>query len=478
MTDTSLTDKSTPAIWWVRRDFRLSDNPALVAAAHAGPVVPVFVCDGTVAGLGAAPKWRMGLGLAHLLSVIEAQGGRVILRAGDARVVIPALAQELGATSVHWSRAYDAEAIERDTEVKALLKGAGVAAESHAGHLLHEPWTVETKTGGYYKVYSPYWRTVSERPVDEPLPAPDVVWASTDMESDALDDWALDAAMDRGADVVAAHVCVGEVAARERLSRFIDARMEAYKRRRDYPAEPACSGLSENLTYGEISPRTIWHAAHSAMAEGESGAEHFLKELVWREFAYHLLFHEPDLPHENHRKGWDGFPWDQDAQSAEVKAWQQGRTGVDFVDAAMREMYVTGTMHNRARMIVASYLTKHLLVDWRIGRAWFEDCLIDWDVAANAMGWQWVAGCGPDAAPYFRIFNPDGQAEKFDPQGAYRCAWIAEGQAAPPDTALRYFDAIPRAWDMHPDAPRPDPVVGLKEGRERALAAYSAHRDG
>lgn len=467
-----MSDPTAPAIWWIRRDFRLSDNPALTAAAKAGRVVPVFICDETVEGLGAAPKWRLGLGLEHLIGTLEGAGATVVLRAGDARVVIPALAEELGAASVHWSRAYDKDAIARDTDVKSTLKARGVEAKSHAGHLLHEPWTVETKTGGYYKVYSPYWRAVKDVDVGPALPKPEVTWARVETESDALEDWALGAAMKRGADVVADHVHVGEEAARARLAAFITHHVDDYKAKRDFPAAPVCSGLSENLTYGEISPRAIWHAGARAMAEGAKGAEHFLKELVWREFAYHLLYHEPDLPTENHREGWDSFPWREDERLAEVKAWKQGRTGVDFVDAAMREMYVTGTMHNRARMIVASYLTKHMMVHWRVGRAWFEECLIDWDPASNAMGWQWVAGCGPDAAPYFRIFNPDGQAEKFDADGTYLRAWIAEGQSAPTKTALSYFDAIPKSWPMSASDPRPDPIVGLKEGRERALAAY------
>ncbi|MBU0645595.1 MAG: DNA photolyase family protein [Alphaproteobacteria bacterium] len=458
------------SIWWIRRDFRLYDNPSLVAAAASGAVVPVFVFDDTVADLGAAPKWRMGLGLAHLIARIEALGGRVILRSGPASEVLLGLAKEVGAKDVYWNRLYDKAAIARDTAVKSALKAAGIKAQSSNGHLCFEPWTVETKTGGYYKVYTPFWKTVRERDVADLLPAPDVTWPQEWPASEALVDWQMGAGMQRGAEVVLPHCQIGEAAALARLDAFIEHRVEAYKAKRDFPAEPVCSGLSENLTYGEISPRRIWHAGWRAMEAGAAGAEHFLKELVWREFAYHLLYHEPDLAHRNHREGWDGFDWRGESDDAE--AWRRGRTGVRFVDAAMREMYVTGVMHNRARMIVASFLTKHLLTDWRIGRAWFEDCLMDWDPAANAMGWQWVAGCGPDAAPYFRVFNPEGQAEKFDADGAYLRAWIAEGQVRPSATAVSYFAAVPKSWRLSPKDTYPVPIIGLKEGRERALAAY------
>ncbi|WP_226553600.1 cryptochrome/photolyase family protein [Celeribacter naphthalenivorans] len=460
------------SIWWIRRDFRLDDNPALVAAAKAGQVVPVFIRDDTVDGLGAAPKWRLGLGLDHLMVRIEELGGKVVLRHGSAKDQLLQLVDELGATSVYWNRLYDKAAIARDTEVKSALKEAGVEAQSSNAHLLFEPWTVATKTGGYYKVYTPFWKSVRDHPVPEPLARPEITWPETFPDSDALEDWQLGAAMRRGAEVVLSHCHIGETAARARLSAFLQHHANDYKARRDFPAEPVCSGLSENLTYGEISPRRIWFAGWQAMEEGAKGAEHFLKELVWREFAYHLLYHEPDLPEQNHREGWDNFPWRQDNKDAE--RWRQGRTGVRFVDAAMREMFVTGVMHNRARMIAASYLTKHLLTDWRVGLRWFEDCLIDWDPASNAMGWQWVAGCGPDAAPYFRIFNPDGQAEKFDAEGTYLRRWIAEGEARPTKTALSYFQAVPKSWELSPEDAYPEPVASLKEGRENALAAYES----
>jgi deoxyribodipyrimidine photo-lyase len=452
--------------------MRLADNPALCAAARAGDVIPVFIRDASVDDLGAAPKWRLGLGLAHLMDQIKALGGDVLLRSGDAREVLLQLAQDTGAQAVYWSRLYDADAIARDTEVKSTLNAHGIEAKSSSGHLLFEPWSVATKQGGFYKVYTPFWNAVKHRDPAPTMGMPVIKFASF-TQCDVLEDWHLGAAMNRGADVVLPHTHVGETAAQTRLAHFIDTHVGHYKARRDFPAETVCSGLSENLTYGEISPRQIWQAGHRALAEGAAGAEHFLKELVWREFAYHLLFHNPDLPTVNFRPKWSDFPWRGDGHSTDVARWKQGQTGIRFVDAAMREMYVTGTMHNRARMIVASYLTKHLMTDWRIGRAWFEECLIDWDPAANAMGWQWVAGCGPDAAPYFRIFNPDGQAEKFDKAGAYVTRWIAEDAVTPSETALSYFDAVPKSWALEHTAPYPDPIAPLGDGRVRALEAYA-----
>ena len=464
-----------PTILWLRRDLRLSDNPALIAACEdGGPVFPLFIHDDSVASLGAAPKWRLGLSLAALARDLEARGSRLILRRGPAREVLASLVEETGARAVHWSRLYDAQAIARDSEIKTMLKARGIDAVSHNGHLLFEPWTVQTGSGGYYKVYSPMWRAVKDREVAEPqaapqhLPAPET-WPA----SDRLDDWHMGAGMARGAAVCRPYQCVGETAAQERLGAFVTERIGAYGTARDRPGEAGTSNLSENLTYGEISARQCWHAGLRALHEGVGDAEAWIKELVWREFAYHLMYHTPQILERNWRPEWDAFPWLEDEDEG-VLRWKQGRTGILFVDAAMREMYVTGRMHNRARMNVASYLTKHMMHHWRIGMDWFADCLTDWDPASNAMGWQWAAGCGPDAAPYFRVFNPETQLKKFDPEGAYARRWIAEGQARPGADALSFYEAIPESWGLSPRDPYPAPLVGLAEGRKRALAAYEA----
>jgi deoxyribodipyrimidine photo-lyase len=272
--------------------------------------------------------------------------------------------------------------------------------------------------------------------------------------------------MRRGADVVARSAGIGEGAAQTRLSDFLAGPVGPYKEARDFVGQNATSNLSENLAWGEISPRRIWAASERALQEGAAGAEHFRKELVWREFAYHLMHHTPHILTLSWRAEWQDFPWRGDCDDAE--RWRRGQTGQDFVDAAMREVYVTGRMHNRARMIVASYLTKHLMVDWRVGQAWFDQVLTDWDVASNAMGWQWVAGSGPDAAPYFRVFNPETQAEKFDADGRYRRHWLTGAGA----DAFRA--AVPMSWEMTDK--RPKPIVDLATGRARALAAYGARK--
>ncbi|MFD2741113.1 cryptochrome/photolyase family protein [Sulfitobacter aestuarii] len=469
MSDTS------PILLWFRRDLRLSDHAALSAACGSTrPVIPLFIHDEQVAALAAAPKWRLGLGIEALARSFGEKGSRLILRReDDALAVLRALLKETGASALYWTRAYTPAEIERDSTIKEALQEEGIEARSFGGHLMFEPWEVETKAGSYYKVYTPYWNAVKNRDVAEPRSTPKEIRAPQKWpESDALEDWEMGAAMDRGAAIVRPFVQLGEQAAQSRLGNFIAHIIEDYDKTRDFPGEDGTSQLSENLSLGEISPHQCWHAGRRAMEEGKRGAETFLKELVWREFAYHLMYHSPRILSENWREKWGSFPWKDDARAAEVRAWKKGRTGIPFVDAAMRELYVTGRMHNRARMIVASYLCKHLMTDWRIGQKWFEECLIDWDPANNAMGWQWSAGSGPDATPFFRIFNPLSQQEKYDPDGAYVERWIAEGHEEPHADALAFFDAIPHHWTMLPKNDYPAPVVAHEEGRAEALAAY------
>lgn len=466
-----------PVLLWFRRDFRVSDHPALAAATATGrPVIPVFVHDECVEALGAAPRWRLGLAAEYFAAKLQGIGSRLVFRRGAAADVLAELAQETGAAAVYWSRGYDPASVGRDTGVKQRLKEQGLEARSFSGHLLFEPWTVANKSGSFFKVYTPFWNSVRGRDVGTVVPpvaglrAPDH-WP----DGDRVADWAMGAAMDRGAAVVRPHLAVGEDAALDRLHQFLDERVEGYRANRDFPARPATSRLSGNLTYGEISPRQIWHAAQAALQRGAVGAEHFLKELVWREFAYHLAFHTPRIVSANWRPEWDGFPWRGDNDDAE--AWRRGMTGEPLVDAGMRELYVTGTMHNRVRMVAGSYLTKHLLTDWRIGRDWFADCLVDWDPASNAMGWQWVAGCGPDAAPYFRVFNPQTQAEKFDSDGAYRRRFLMGWDGSRHRDAEAFFTAVPRKWRLSVGSALPDRRIALSDGRQAALAAYRSFRD-
>lgn len=467
------------SILWLRRDLRLIDQPAWhVALEKPGPVWPIFILDPLIESTyGAAPKWRLGESLHSLAASLEKQNSRLLFRRGDALEILRSLIRETGAKHVVWSRLYDLQSIERDEAVRVGLNTHGVAVHQVNSSLLFEPCNVRTQTGGFYQVYTPFWRAVEHREVSSSLGAPADLSSPQDWPgSDSLSDWKLGAEMYRGAAVVSRFARVGEQAAYERLEHFIENSIDRYKSERDYPGRKITSKLSENLTYGEISPRMIWHAGKHAWEEtgNKEDAEHFLKEVVWREFAYHLLYHTPHIVNKNWRPQWDNFPWREDNEDAE--AWRRGMTGIEIVDAAMREMYVTGTMHNRTRMLAASFLTKHLMTGWKIGEQWFRECLIDWDIAANAMGWQWTAGSGPDAAPYFRIFNPKLQAERFDPDHSYRDRFIAEGRLSPHEDALSYFEALPKSWVLSPHRPYPAPIIDLGEGRKRAMEAYSRYR--
>ena len=470
------TKRPGPTILWLRRDLRLGDHPGWTVAVEAGPVIPVFIRDPLFDEMtGAAATWRMGRALETLGQTLVSRGSALILRTGEAQDCLADLIRETGATRVVWSRAYDSRSIARDTHIKTWLRGIEVEPVSVNAHLLHEPWTVETGTGGYYKVYTPFWKAVRGRDVPSALPEPsDLCPPNLWPRSENLETWQMGLALHRGAAILERHVCVGERAAHDRLERFIEGSIHRYASGRDFMGQTATSRLSENLTYGEISPRQAWHAGFQATVTHGAEAETFLKELVWREFAYHLLYHTPRIETENWRAEWNSFPWL--GENAGAERWKRGISGIEIIDAAMRELYVTGYMHNRTRMLTASLLTKHLMTHWTIGEAWFRDCLVDWDVAANAMGWQWAAGCGPDAAPYFRVFNPATQAEKFDPDRAYRDRWLAEGRSDPHADALSYFEAVPKSWGLSVDDPYPAPVVDLAVGRQRALDAYAARK--
>ena len=464
----------SPTIMWFRRDLRLQDHAALTAAvAKGGPVIAVFICDELVESLGAAPKWRLGAGVAALQLALEAKSTRLILRRGPALSVLTALVAETGADAVYWQRAYDPKSQLRDTEIKEAMVANGLEAKSFKGHLLFEPWTVQTKVGGFFKVYTPLWNSVRNRDVPDLLVEPAKIPPPDSFPiSENLEDWQLGHQMQRGRKIVSQYARVGAARAQARLDEFTQGSLQNYNINRDIPGEDGTSKLAENLSLGEITPAQCWHAGRAELDRGNAGAEVFLKEIVWREFAYHLLHHTPDILVKNWKPAWDSFPWSEDESSSNFFAWKSGGTGLEFVDAAMRELYVTGTMHNRGRMIVASYLTKHLMTHWRLGQAWFGQCLIDWDPASNAMGWQWAAGSGPDAAPYFRVFNPETQIEKFDSDRRYRRSWIAEGQQNPPLSALQFFDAIPPSWSLSHKNNYPKPIVTAKEGREKALSYY------
>lgn len=446
-------------LMWFRDDLRLADNPALHAAREED-LVCVYILDEEspeVRPPGGAAKWWLHHSLVSLAQSLAQHGIPLILRRGPAERLLPILVEEAGANRVVWNRRYGPERA-LDARIKERLQARGHAAESFPGNLLFEPWTVRSGQGTPYRVFTPFWHNLLDRPAPPaPLPAPPGIRAAPHQPaSDLLASWQLLPVSPDWAGGLARRWLAapapgttsagpGESGAATRLERFLTARVEEYAGRRDVPAASATSELSPHLRWGEISPRQVWHRTGSA-----HGSAAFLAELGWREFAWHTLFHNPDLTTRNLAPRFDAFPW-REHDARELGAWQQGRTGVPLVDAGMRELLETGHMHGRVRMVTASYLTKHLLTDWRVGEEWFWDTLVDADRASNPFNWQWVAGSGWDAAPYFRVFNPVLQAKKFDPDGAYTRRWA-------------------------PSSTEHEPVIDLAVGRERALAAYAQIR--
>ncbi len=435
-----------PTIVWLRNDLRLADNPALTAAAERGAVVLVYVLDDEspeVRPLGAASRWWLH---GSLRSLCTAAQGNLMLRKGPTEAVIPALVAEVGADAVYWNRRYGA-AREIDARLKSSLRGDGLDAQSFQANLLFEPWTVTTGDGNPFRVFTPFWKAARETAVRAPLPAPHVEWATA--ESDDLESWQLLPTRPDWAAGLRESWHPGEEGAHDQLESFATERLADYHRR-DEPAVDATSRLSPHLSFGEISPFQIWERMHGDLApDASKNVAKFLSEVGWREFNANILFHRPTLAEKNYRPAYDAFPWSAPAPE-ELTAWQQGRTGIPIVDAGMRELWHTGYMHNRVRMIVASLLVKNMLVDWRVGEKWFWDCLVDADEASNPGNWQWVAGSGADAAPYFRVFNPLLQADKFDPQQCYIRRWVPEVGTAD----------------------YPEPIVDLAQSRRDALAAY------
>jgi deoxyribodipyrimidine photo-lyase len=395
------------------------------------------------------------------------------LRRGESARVLEALIGETGADAVYWNRCYEPHAIARDTAVKAALKARAIAVESFNGALLFEPWELRTQSGTPFKVFTPFHKAALRAPPPRaPLPALKVLNAMAPaVLSDALDSWGLRPTKPDWAGGLRQTWTPGEAGAQQRLTAFLDDVAAGYAKGRDLPGAPLTSRLSAHLHFGEIGPRQVWHATLGR--EQTAGTASFLREVIWREFAHHLLYYFPTLPEAPLRAEFARFSWRPDA--AALSAWQRGRTGYPIVDAAMRELWTTGWMHNRARMIAASFLVKHLLQPWQAGAAWFWDTLVDADLANNSASWQWVAGCGSDAAPYFRVFNPVLQGRKFDGAGAYVRRWVPE------------LAKLPDAWIHKPwEAPSdvlaaagvalgptyPHPIIGLGEGRNRALKAF------
>ena len=469
--------KQETALVWFRLDLRLADNPALDAAVATGlPVIPVFVGSADeMSGIpGAASRRWLHQSLLKLHESLRTKRSQLIVRRGRTAETLLELALETNARRLFWNRVYDPAALERDKEIEAQLQGRGIATEPFNGSLLFEPGSIQTTSGGTFRVFTPFWKAVWNergrlRPrVKEPaqFPAPSR-WPKSlevaDLELEPKIDWASG---------IREAWKPGEAAARSRLSQFAKSAVSLYSDDRDRTDHDGTSRLSPHLHFGEISPIEVWHALTDT-----PGAETYLRQLAWREFSYHLLCAFPRTPWEPFNPQFRNFPWRRNAKR--LAAWQKGQTGYPMVDAGMRQLWATGWMHNRARLVVASFLVKHLLVPWQDGAAWFLDTLVDADLANNTMGWQWTAGCGVDAAPYFRVFNPIVQGEKFDPDGEYVRRWVPELRGLPAEWIHKPWEAPPlvlAAANVKLGETYPEPIVDHAEARAAALAAFEDMR--
>jgi deoxyribodipyrimidine photo-lyase len=479
---------ASPCIVWFRDDLRLSDHPALHAASKGGaPVICLFVFDeasnGQMRPLGGAARWWLAQSLRALQASLGAIGSLLVLRRGPAAKVIVELARETDASSVFWNEIAQVPQQTMAGQVDAALADIGVASQSFPGDLLAAPAAIRNKEGRGLRVFTPFWRRVQALgDPPKPLPAPKTLGPEPDVTSDAIEKWILEPTRPDWAGGLRETWEPGEISAQARLNTFLERDVALYSIQRDRPDGAGTSGLSPHLRFGEISPRQVWHAARFAAAARPTltgDIDKFLSELGWREFCRHLLFDVPDLATRNLQPSFDAFPWRADDEA--LRAWQRGRTGYPIVDAGMRQLWHTGVMHNRVRMVAASFLVKHLLVDWRCGEQWFWDTLVDADPGSNPANWQWVAGSGADAAPYFRVFNPILQGKKFDPDGAYVRRWVPELSALPTSLIHQPWTAKPlelKGASVELGGTYPEPIVEHRAGRERALGAYAKVRAG
>ena len=472
-----------PALVWFRQDLRLSDNPAVAAAVDRScPVIPVFIWAPEEEGHwrpGAASQWWLDRSLAALGAELGKRGLRLIIRRGPTGTALNDLITESGASAVFWNRRYEPAAVARDLELKSMLRERGIAAESFNGSLLFEPWMIRNACGQPFHVFTAFWRACLIRPVAAPFKdAPRKLRSPGNWpHSLELSELGLQPAVDWTGGFRETWQ-PGESGAKSQLKRFQREAIQEYPLGRDKPGVVGTSRLSPHLHFGEISPGQVWRAVLGLMSDGaiggRAGCEAYLRQIGWREFAYQLLYHHPKSPQQALRPEFGAFPWKTDPRT--LWAWTRGKTGYPLVDAGMRELWHTGWMHNRVRMVVASFLVKHLLIGWQEGAAWFWDTLVDADLANNSLGWQWVAGCGADAAPYFRIFNPVLQGEKFDPTGAYVRRWVPELASLPDEWIHKPWKApVSTLVNAGVELGRtyPAPIVDHDVARERALRALS-----
>ena len=478
-----------PRIVWFRDDLRLSDHPALHAASSTGaPVICLYILDDQRPGRGAArppggaARWWLAKSLRDLQERLGALGSPLLLRRGTPAKIITELARETRAEAVFWNVIAEAPHQAAAKQVADGLRQIGVAVHSLYGDLLVPPAEIRNKDNRGLRVFTPFWkRVLASGDPPRPLPAPKRLDTVPGLGSDGIESWCLEPTHPDWAGGLRETWQPGEAAAQHRLNAFLEGGVAGYAGDRDRPDRYGTSRLSPHLRFGEISPRQVWHAARFAAAgrPGPSGdIDKFLSELGWREFCRHLLFDVPDLATRNLQPSFDAFPWKHDGKA--LRAWQRGETGYPLVDAGMRELWHTGVMHNRVRMVVASFLVKHLLIDWREGEKWFWDTLVDADPGSNPANWQWVAGSGADAAPYFRVFNPVLQGEKFDPYGVYIRRWVPELRELQADVIQQPWNAAPLELadaGVRLGKTYPVPIIDHKVGRERALAAYATVRN-
>ena len=479
-----------PVILWFRNDLRLRDNAALEAAleTHAA-IIPVYIHDDSGDGIwkmGSASRWWLHHSLEALDASLREHGSRLVLAQGDSLVVLRKLVAATKASAVLWNRRYEPTSSTRDNQMKAELTAIGIEAKSFNSALLFEPHAITNKQGRPFQVFTPYWRHCLIQPVQKEialpkrtnLPAPPIWPRSLEIEKLNLlpeQNWA-----DGFAEVWEP----GEAGAQKRLKGFFATKSGDYDEARNWPDKDATSRFSPHLHFGEIGPRQLWAAAKALSKDSgvfppNAGVQRFMTEIGWREFAHHLLYHFPSTPNQPLRSKFAAFPWAADPRNVKLQAWQRGQTGYPIVDAGMRQLWHTGWMHNRVRMIAASFLVKHLRLSWTHGAAWFWDTLVDADLANNTLGWQWSAGCGADAAPYFRIFAPVTQGEKFDAEGEYVRRWIPELAEMPAKWVHKPWEAPTNVLteagvELGKNYPRP--IVDHVKARTDALAAFKTLR--
>lgn len=463
------------SIAWLRNDLRLADNPAFDAAIRQGDTTLAIYIHETgrdVRPPGAAARWWLHHSLRALAADLAARGVPLLVHEGDAALMMPQIVAETGASAVFWNRRYAPGERETDATIKSRLRADGVTVELFGANVLVEPWDIATGQGKPYSVFTPFWKTLRGMPIATPLPPPDARKPLAPSEVDGgyrAPGWSAK---------LGQHWQIGEKAAAAALAVFLDGNLDDYAEGRDFPRKDVTSHLSPHLRFGEISPRQVWHGAQTvAHADNskQAAVDKFLSELAWRDFNYHQLYHRADIAVVPMQAKYAGIEWRQ--SDSELAAWQEGRTGLPIVDAGMRELWETGYMHNRVRMLVASLLAKNLLIDWRLGEQWFWDCLVDADMASNPGNWQWVAGSGLDASPYFRIFNPVTQGERFDAGGDYVRRWVPELAKLPDEHVHNPADAPKAALEkagLRIGETYPKPIVDLKASRVRALDAAKA----